>query len=876
MSGLGFRRWFAPWSAVVMLAAVAISASQATAQDGFFQPIELGAGVPTAPVVTPTAVFKAPADGKLGRIYVTAQMTPGWHIYSLTQPDGGPVRTSIKITPTAGVTVGAFTADEAPHSAKEAAFDNLLVETHEGSVTWSAPLDLAAGVDAAKLELSGKVYAQACENVCLPPQDYKFTAKLGTPPKLKNPPVDMPQPIAQPVPKGPPPVEVANNGPPIPSVMNGPPTPGGPPLPGSVVPGSVVPGGTLPGGMEKFLGAAGSEGVYKPKTSKLKIEAKLEPSVVTPGGKARLVVTMTPDPQWHVYYAIASPLPAIGNQATSLVFTETSGLQGGFLATEQKPVTAHVGEAASIPYFEQPVTWNAEVDVPSDAKAGDYPLAGTLGFQTCQGSNCLQPEAVKWEAMLTVAPAAPAGVVSRPMLFVGPESYRAHAKAFNEQLQKITPAATPTDYDLAQIKSQEQDQASSLPVMIVFAMLAGFILNFMPCVLPVIGLKVLSFVEQGGHNPRRIFLLNLWYSLGMIFVFVVLATIPVVLRIFFNQTFGWGQQFSYDGFNITLIAIVFVMALSFLGVWEIPIPGFADSKKAQNATSQEGFFGAFAKGAVTTVLATPCSGPFLGTAVAFALQESAPITYAIFIAMGVGMASPYLLVGLRPGLIRFLPKPGEWMDTFKQIMGFVLIGTMLWLMVPIAPANLLPTATLLAGLAVACWWIGRTPNYAEFHEKVKAWGIGAAVAAAIGWFAFAAPQVNDPLPWNHNFAMGNFVREVDQGKTVMIEFTAKWCLTCKTLKAANLDRSTTKNRVEANGVVTYEVDIDELPEMEKEFFKKLQPSGGVPLIAIFPAEKKYEPILFGGGYTQSQILSALEDAGPSKKQPPAGPQVSMR
>ena len=106
--------------------------------------------------------------------------------------------------------------------------------------------------------------------------------------------------------------------------------------------------------------------------------------------------------------------------------------------------------------------------------------------------------------------------------------------------------------------------------MLLTAFLAGFILNFMPCVLPVIGLKVLSFVEQSGNDRKRILMLNVWYALGMLFVFWVLATIPVVLRIGFGQSFGWGQQFSFDGFNITLTAIVFVMALSFLGVGTPP------------------------------------------------------------------------------------------------------------------------------------------------------------------------------------------------------------------------------------------------------------------------------------------------------------------
>ena len=337
-----------------------------------------------------------------------------------------------------------------------------------------------------------------------------------------------------------------------------------------------------------------------------------------------------------------------------------------------------------------------------------------------------------------------------------------------------------------------------------------------------------------------------------------------MLRLWFGQSFGWGQQFSYDGFNIALISIVFVMALSFLGVWEIPIPGFAGSRNAQELASKEGALGAFIKGMITTVLATPCSGPFLGTDVGFALVSAPAITFLIFTCMGLGMAAPYLIIGLQPNLMRFLPMPGAWMDTFKQLMGFVLIGTVLWLMLPVDAHLLIPTLMLLAGLSAACWWIGRTPAYAERTEKLKAWGQGTIFAAVVGWLAFAMPQVTDPLPWI-KFTMAQFVDDVNSDRTVLVEFTAEWCATCKILKAANLDRSNTKAVVTSNNVAVYEVDIDRISEEEREFFTKIQPSGGVPLVAVFPAGNKYAPFSFGNGYTQSQILEALKEAGPSKK-----------
>jgi thiol:disulfide interchange protein DsbD len=204
------------------------------------------------------------------------------------------------------------------------------------------------------------------------------------------------------------------------------------------------------------------------------------------------------------------------------------------------------------------------------------------------------------------------------------------------------------------------------------------------------------------------------------------------------------------------------------------------------------------------------------------------------------------------------------MDTFKQLMGFVLIGTVIWLMLPIHASKIMPTLVLLSGLSAACWWIGRTPGYAELPAKLKAWGQATVFAGIVGWLAFAMPQVTDPLPWKRDFTMAKFANDVNSGKTVLIEFTAPWCPTCKVLKAANLDQSKTKGKVVKNGVVVYEVDIDETMPEERAFFRQMRPEvEAVPLIAIFPAGKKYEPILFGDGYTQSQILNALDEAGPS-------------
>lgn len=226
------------------------------------------------------------------------------------------------------------------------------------------------------------------------------------------------------------------------------------------------------------------------------------------------------------------------------------------------------------------------------------------------------------------------------------------------------------------------------------------------------------------------------------------------------------------------------------------------------------------------------------------------------------MAAPYILVGFRPSLMRFLPKPGPSMSTFKQMMGFVLIATVLWLMLPIDAPLLRPTLVLLAGLAAACWWIGRTPGYAELSEKLKAWGQATAFTAIVGWLAFAMPQFTDPLPWRE-FTMSKFVGDVNSGKTVLVEFTAIGVRLAKHLKQPIwIDRKLKLRSSKTMSSCTKSTSTIFPGRTRILHAHAAQPRRSID--CHLPAGKKYQPISFGNGYTQSQILQALKEAGPSE------------
>jgi thiol:disulfide interchange protein len=299
------------------------------------------------------------------------------------------------------------------------------------------------------------------------------------------------------------------------------------------------------------------------------------------------------------------------------------------------------------------------------------------------------------------------------------------------------------------------------------AFLAGLILNVMPCVLPVIGLKIMSFVQQAGGSRREILALNLWFSLGLLSVFWILAGAAA----FANR--GWGEHFGNVGFTVTMIGVVFAFGLSFLGVWEIPIPGFVASGAVQEAAQREGAVGAFSKGVLSTVLATPCAGPLLVPAVSWAIAQPAWLTFGAFTSIGLGMATPYLLIGAFPRLINVLPRPGAWMDTFKQLMGFLLLGTVVFLFNSLEPTWTIPTLTLLLGIGLGCWLLGRTPLTAELATRIRGWALAAAVVAAAAVIGFVGLVPRHELDWIP-FTRATLEEQLAAGRTVLVDFTAHW------------------------------------------------------------------------------------------------------
>ena len=596
-----------------------------------------------------------------------------------------------------------------------------------------------------------------------------------------------------------------------------------------------------------YTPAPETAGVYKPTTAKMTLKGRVEPAAVAPGGTVRLTLSAEPESGWHVYaYAEQDPAQAGANKPTLITLARAAGWEVGDVTSSAKPI--HKPASGGLPeqnYYEGAVSWTLDLKVPADAQPGEYLLSGMIGFQTCDDNSCLPPSAAKFQAMVPIATTVQSGEI--PLAFEATKYSEVAAQAKEAAVARA--AAAPAKREIV--------WASLLPVL-GFAALGGLILNLMPCVLPVLGLKILSFAKQGGESRMKVILLNLAYTAGLLSVFLVLAALVAF------TSMGWGEQFTHVWFRVAVTALVFVMALSFLGVWELPIPGFATSEKAGELQHREGVQGAFFKGVFTTVIATPCSGPFLGSVLGLTLDQPPLAIFLIFGAAGLGMASPYLLVGLFPALSQLIPKPGAWMETFERVLGFLMLGAAVIQFSTIGSEHYTPALLLMVGLGFACWLIGRVPEYADRWRVVNTWVIGGCVAGIIGFLSFTflgPPNADRELPWQP-FSRQTLAQLQSEGKTVLVDFTADWCLTCQYNSRVAINTPKVQEMVTKNGVVPLLADWTNPSPDIKSQLTELR-SNSIPLLAIYPANRPGEVIVLRDTLLESQVLEALAEAGPS-------------
>jgi thiol:disulfide interchange protein DsbD len=393
--------------------------------------------------------------------------------------------------------------------------------------------------------------------------------------------------------------------------------------------------------------------------------------------------------------------------------------------------------------------------------------------------------------------------------------------------------------------------------MLLLAFLGGLILNFMPCVLPVIALKILGFVKQSADAPGRVRTLGVVYGLGVMVSFLILAALAIAVQ----QAGGlanWGDAFRHPAFQVALTILMTLIALNLFGVFEITLSSRAVGA-ASGLASRAGASGAFFNGVVATILATPCTAPFLGVALAFAFTQSALVTFIVFAAAGAGFSFPFVLLCAEPRWLRLLPKPGAWMEKFKTAMGFPMLATAVWLMWLSANASeeVLWLGLFLVILALAAWVWGEFVQRGARHRGLAALICAVLVAADFGLLVETKPS-SDAIAWNvwSQQAVEDAQRA---GHPVLVDFTAKSCLTCQVNKRLSLEISRTRAKLRKIGAVALMADYtrgDPAIARELREFNR----AGVPLVLVYSKDPSKTPETLPVYLTPSIVSDALDQA----------------
>ncbi len=401
---------------------------------------------------------------------------------------------------------------------------------------------------------------------------------------------------------------------------------------------------------------------------------------------------------------------------------------------------------------------------------------------------------------------------------------------------------------------------NTLAGTLALAFVGGLILNLMPCVFPVLGIKILGFVNQAGADRRKVTLHGLAFAGGVLLSFWALAGVLAVLRAGGDQL-GWGFQLQSPAFVFALAAVMLVFALSMSGVFEF---GLGATGVGAGLQSRQGIAGSFFTGVLATVVATPCSAPFLAPALGAALALPVAESFAVFTAIAAGLALPYLLLSIFPQAVKALPRPGAWMETFKQAMSFPLyatVGYLVWVLAGQLKADDTALLAVLLGLvviALAAWLYGRYAVFGAKPARARLGVVGGLALLGLGlWIGWPRPPAPTAISWQP-WSAEAVAKAVADGKPVYVDFTARWCFTCQTNKKVVFGSAEVLKTFRDKKVATLRADwTDEDPLITAELARWNR--SAVPFNLLYLPGKS-EPVALPELLTPGIVLEALKTA----------------
>jgi thiol:disulfide interchange protein DsbD len=600
----------------------------------------------------------------------------------------------------------------------------------------------------------------------------------------------------------------------------------------------------------------------------------LKPDRISPGQIVNLEILIPLPPEMHLYGPkIAKPYYAT---SVRLIGESQINWQEGPIYPAVKSIS-FFGEKIDVLEPDSKaggVVIKFSGVVKETAAVGDFTVEAELTYQACSKDSCTPPtlnKRISRAFTVSRGKKVPA-TISKPAPLATTRT--AETQNFKEEAPKTTTRAAeptqssqgsattnfimPTSNNKDNIPPQDglgttislfdvtidlNKSGIWLPLLVAFV--AGLILNIMPCVLPVIPIKILQLAKQANqehHSPLR---LSLVFASGIILFFLVIA----VLAIFLKGGFSWGQTFQSSSALIALSLILVLLALGMFDIYQVAVPRFI----ANRSFVQKGFLGALSMGFLAGILSTPCSFGILGAAVAWAQAQVAWVTIAGFLAIGIGMAFPYVFLSAFPKLLSRMPKTGRWTELFKQGMGFLLLAVAIFLISSLPNERMLWALLYMVLMAFVVWFWGVV---LEFQKGTWA-KLGRILAIVVlifaGWGMLRVEP--EPLQWQ-KLTPESLRMAQNSGKDVVVEFTADWCINCRTVEFLVFNDQRTKSFLRDRDVILLRGDLTEGDPFTKQILREWTGTDAPPFTIVFKTGNR--KVLLPGIYSTGDLIQAIQ------------------
>ncbi len=498
------------------------------------------------------------------------------------------------------------------------------------------------------------------------------------------------------------------------------------------------------------------------------------------------------------------------------------------------------------------------IKVDPAAKPGAITLSTKLSYQICDDKACFQPEEKPVTLKTEILPAGqevqPANVEVFKSYKPGPTTQPGAARAVATGTPKAPKAASPVLYD-------GDYKPGSVLAAFGLAFLVGIIFNVMPCVLPVLPLKIIGFYEVSQHNRGRTVFLAGIFSLGVIAVFILLALLVPVFKVF-----TWGEQFSNPWFAWSVVVLMLGMGLAMFGVFSFVLPTSVYNFSPRHDTAGGNFFW----GVLTAAFSTPCTAPLFPPLLLWASGHPTWIGVPAVAMVGVGMSFPYLVLSIFPEAMRKFPRVGPWAEMVKQMTGFILLGFAVYF----AATRLIPSpfywwAPVPVAAAASFWLLDRTIRIAPrvaavvISSCIAVMVTGSVAALAMRMTGWSATGATASVPWEH-YSDDTFAKARAGHQIVLVKFTAGWCLSCQFVEASVFHDAATVELLKQNKVIAIKADLTARDAAGWTLLRKLNSTGGIPLTAVY-APNSTDPVQLAGVYGTQSLADVIHGAAANSK-----------